>query len=103
MKDWKEIIEHKLELQKNNIASINLEKETVTYSEKVKHNRALKSLTGDEEIVRAFLIDRLVNELHYKPENLETEKEYTIRGGHSKINPRVDVLVKDEQGNPFFS
>jgi type I restriction enzyme M protein len=53
-------------------------------------------------VVRAFLIDRLVNELHYKPENLETEKEYTIKGGHSKINPRVDVLVKDEKGNPFF-
>ncbi|MEI6270004.1 MAG: N-6 DNA methylase [Methylococcaceae bacterium] len=102
MKDWKEIIELKLEQQKNNIAKINLEKETVTYSEKVKHNRALKSLTGDEEVVRAFLIDRLVNELDYKPENLETEKEYTIKGGHSKINPRVDVLVKDEQGNPFF-
>ena len=102
MKDWKEIIEQKLGQQKNNIASINLEKETVTYSEKIKHNRALKSLTGDEEVVRAFLIDRLVNELHYKPENLETEKEYTIKGGHSKINPRVDVLVKDEQASPFF-
>lgn len=102
VKDWKKIIENKLGQQKNNIASINLEKETVIYSEKIKHNRALKSLTGDEEVVRAFLIDRLVNELHYKPENLETEKEYTIKGGHSKINPRVDVLVKDEQGNPFF-
>lgn len=102
MKNWKEIIEHKLELQKNNIASVNLEKETVIYSEKIKHNRSLKTLTGDEEVVRAFLIDRLVNELHYKPENLETEREYTIKGGHSKINPRVDVLVKDEKGNPFF-
>lgn len=102
VKDWKKIVENKLDQQKNNIARINLEKETVIYSEKIKHNRALKSLTGDEEIVRAFLIDRLINELHYKPENLETEKEYTIKGGHSKINPRVDVLVKDEQGNPFF-
>ncbi|MDP2060686.1 MAG: type I restriction enzyme HsdR N-terminal domain-containing protein [Flavobacteriaceae bacterium] len=102
MKTWKEIIEHKLDQQKNNIANINLEKETVNYSEKIKHNRALKSLTGDEEVVRAFLIDRLVNELHYKPENLEIEKEYTIKGGHSKISPRVVVLVKDEKGNPFF-
>lgn len=102
MKTWKEIIEQKLGQQKNKVANINLEKETVNYSEKIKHNRALKSLTGDEEVARAFLIDRLVNELHYKPENLETEKEYTIKGGHSKINPRVDVLVKDEKGNPFF-
>lgn len=102
LKNWQEIIEHKLEQQKNTVASVNFEKETVSYSEKIKHNRDLKSLTGDEEIVRAFLIDRLVNELHYKPENLETEKGYTITGGHSKLNPRVDVLVKDEAGNPFF-
>jgi type I restriction enzyme M protein len=80
LKNWKEIIEDKLGQQKNNIASVNLEKETVIYSEKIKHNRVIKTLTGDEEVVRAFLIDRLVNELHYKPENLETEKEYTIKG-----------------------
>lgn len=102
MENWKEIIEKKLVAQNNKIAEINIEKEMVTYSEKIKHNRNLKSLTGDEEVVRAFLLDRLVNELDYKPENIETEKEYTIKGGHSKINPRIDVIVKDELGNPFF-
>lgn len=102
MKNWKKIINDKLGRQKNSIANVNFEKETVSYSEKIKHNRSLKSLTGDEEVIRAFLIDRLVNELDYKPENLETEKEYTIKGGHSKINPRIDLLVKDEEGNPFF-
>ncbi|MDZ7935154.1 MAG: type I restriction enzyme HsdR N-terminal domain-containing protein [Emticicia sp.] len=79
-----------------------LKKRLFQYSEKIKQNRVLKSLTGDEEIVRAFLIDRLVNELDYKPENLEIEKEYSIKGGHSKLAPRIDVLVKDEKGNPFF-
>ena len=102
MKNWQRIVEAKLEQQKHKVAEISLENETVNYSEKIKHNRNLKALTGDEEIVRAFLIDRLVNELDYKPEYLETEKEYTIKGGHSKINPRVDVLVKDDKGNPFF-
>jgi type I restriction enzyme M protein len=102
MQNWKTIIENKLKQQKNSVVNINLEKDTVSYSEKIKHNRTLKSLTGNEELVRAFLIDRLVNELDYKPENLETEKVYTIRGGHSKINPRIDLLVKDEEGNPFF-
>ena len=62
MKNWQQIIDDKLGQQKNNIANINLEKETVSYSEKIKHNCTLKSLTGDEEIVRAFLIDHLVNE-----------------------------------------
>lgn len=103
MTDSKTIIENKLSKEKNNcIASVNLEKETVSYSEKIKQHRKLKSLTGDEEVVRAFLLDRLVNELDYKPENLEIEKPYTIKGGHTKINPRIDILVKDEIGNPFF-
>jgi type I restriction enzyme M protein len=102
MNNWKNLIEKKLEKQKNSIARINIEKVTVSYSEKVKQNRVLKSLTGDEEIVRAFLIDRLVNELDYKPENIEVEKEYSIKGGHNKLSPRIDILVKDEKGNPFF-
>jgi type I restriction enzyme M protein len=100
--NWTEIVEQKLQKQKNSIAKINIEKVTVSYSEKVKLNRVLKALTGDEEIVRAFLIDRLVNELDYKPENLEIEKEYSVKAGHGKLAPRIDVLVKDEKGNPFF-
>lgn len=102
MKNWTEIVEHKLQKQKNSIAKINIEKVTVSYSEKVKLNRVLKALTGDEEIVRAFLVDRLVNELDYKPENIEIEKEYSVKAGHGKLAPRIDVLVKDEKGNPFF-
>jgi type I restriction enzyme M protein len=102
MKEWTEIVERKLQKQKNNIAKISISKATISYSEKVKQNRVLKALTGDEEIVRAFLIDRLVNELDYKPENLEIEKEYSIKAGHGKLAPRIDVLVKDEKGNPFF-
>lgn len=102
MKEWKELIEQNLHKQKNSVAKINIDKATVQYSEKIKLNRVLKSLTGDEEIVRAFLIDRLVNELDYKPETIEIEKEYSVKAGHGKLSPRIDILVKDEKGNPFF-
>ena len=102
MTNWQTIIQQILNRQKNKVAEINLSKESVSYSEKIKSNRDLKSLTGDEEVVRAFLINRLVNELDYLPQNIETEKEYTIKGGHSKIKPRIDVILKDEKGNPFF-
>ena len=102
MKDWKEIIETILSEQSNSVARINLATETVSYSDKIKHNRTLKALTGDEEIVRAFLIDRLVNELDYKPENLETEKQYTRNIGRRRNTPRIDLLVKDAKDNPFF-
>lgn len=102
MGNWTKIVENKLHEQKNSVAKINIDKATVQYSEKIKQNRVLKSLTGDEEIVRAFLIDRLVNELDYKPENIEIEKEYRITGGHGKLSPRIDIIVKDDKGNPFF-
>ena len=102
MENWKNIVENKLIEQKNSVAKINIDKATVRYSEKVKQNRVLKSLTGDEEIVRSFLIDRLVNELDYKPGNIEIEKDYSIKGGHRKLSPRIDIIVKDDKGNPFF-
>ena len=102
MKKWKQTVEQNLQKQKNSVAKINIDKATVQYSEKIKHHRDLKSLTGDEEIVRAFLIDRLVNELEYKVEDIEIEKEYSIKAGHGKLSPRIDILVKDEKGNPFF-
>ena len=96
MTNFIKIIELKLHNQKNSIAKIHVEKATVFYSEKIKQHRVLKVLTGDEEVVRAFLIDRLVNELDYKPENIEIEKEYSVKAGHGKLAPRIDVLVKDE-------
>lgn len=102
MSDWKSIVEQKLKKQKNKVSIIGLDKASVKYSEKVKQNRTLKALTGDEEIVRAFLIDRLVNELDYKPENIEIEKEYSVKAGHTELLPRIDLIVKDDEGNPFM-
>lgn len=102
MADWKETVENLLNSRQNKVAQISIANKTVDYSEKIKNNRDLKSLTGDEEIVRAFLIDRLINELGYNPIHIETEKEYPSQKGHTKLNPRIDVLLKDDKGNPFF-
>ncbi|MBT7296479.1 N-6 DNA methylase, partial [Candidatus Woesearchaeota archaeon] len=56
---------------------------------------------GDEEIVRAFILAKLVNELGYKIENIEIEKQYDI--GRPKVNkPRIDVIVNDDDGNAFL-
>ena len=49
-----------------------------------------RSITGKEELVRAYLITRLVKELGYKPEDIEIEKEYDI--GRPKVNkPRTTI------------
>ncbi|MBI2552561.1 restriction endonuclease subunit M [Candidatus Uhrbacteria bacterium] len=48
-----------------------------------------------------YLVSKLVNELGYKDENIELEKTYQA-GRPKTIKPRIDVIVKDSKGNPFF-
>ncbi len=73
---------------------------TIDYSDKIK-GWNIKQSRGDEEIVRAFITAKLVNELGYKPENIEFETEYKL--GRPKQNkPRIDVIVRDEKGNAFL-
>lgn len=93
-------IETKVNNQRINAVSINLNAKTINYHKKIKSN--IKTISGDEEVSRAFLIDRLVNELDYLPEHIELEKTYDVKIGRDKKAPRVDVLVKDIDGNPFF-
>ncbi|AIO19249.1 putative type I restriction enzymeP M protein [Candidatus Izimaplasma bacterium HR1] len=75
-------------------------------SKKVKYTSSLKGMKirkyrGDEEVVRSFILAKLVNELGYKTKDIEIEKEYDI--GRPKVNkPRIDVVVKDPKGDPFL-
>jgi type I restriction enzyme M protein len=72
----------------------------VKYSEKIKGWK-INKFKGDEEIVRAYILAKLVNEIGYKPENIEIEKEYDI--GRPKTNkPRIDLIVRDSKGNAFL-
>lgn len=101
MSGWKEDVEFRLKIQKNRVVTINLENKKIEYTEKLKQHRSITTITGDEEVVRAHLINRLVNELDYKPELIELEKEYNI--GRPKVNKaRIDMILKDDEGNPFF-
>ncbi|MDM5270791.1 N-6 DNA methylase [Sulfurovum sp. zt1-1] len=98
---WQERIEDKLQNQKNKVTSINIDRKEIAYNEKIKLHRQIETITGDEEITRAFLIDRLINELDYPAELIELEKEYNI--GRPKVQKaRIDVIVKDKDNKPFF-
>lgn len=71
------------------------------YGANIKKHRDIKSISGDEELVRGYLIAKLVNELGYKEKNIEIEKEYDI--GRPKVNkPRIDVIVRDENSGAFL-
>lgn len=97
-----DLIEEYMKKQKNKVVQDFIVAESkVKYSAEIKQNREIRKLSGDEEIVRAFLLAKLVNELSYKPENIEIEKEYDIV--RPKVNkPRIDVIVRDNEGNAFL-
>jgi len=82
------------------VTTYDFKNKKVKYSKEIKGWKITK-FKGDEEIVRAYILAKLVNELGYKPECIEIEKKYDI--GRPKVNkPRIDVIVRDNKGNAFF-
>lgn len=96
-----EIIKRYLNTQKQKaVEKYDFEKNKVKYSDKIK-GRKIDTFTGEEEIVRSYILAKLVNELGYKLENIEIETEYDI--GRPKVNkPRIDLIVRDSNGNAFL-
>lgn len=82
------------------VSSIDLDKNKITYTGIVQH-QTIKVISGDEEIVRAYILTRLVNELGYSPDRIEIECEYTA-GRAPKLSPRADLIVRDSTGNAFL-
>ncbi len=94
------LIKKYLDAQKTKVVEVfDLENKKIKYLQKIKQYREITKISGDEEIVRAYILTRLVNELGYKPENVGYKK--TKRG--EKLMPnelyRIDesgkVLVDD--------
>lgn len=54
-----------------------------------------------EELVRAYLLTKLVNELGYAPDRIEIEHEYTAGRPHT-ITSRIDIIVRDVNGDAFL-
>lgn len=73
----------------------------IKYSKEIKQHREINTISGEEELVRAYLLTKLANELGYKLSNLEIEKEYEI--GRPKVTkPRIDVIVRNDDGAAFL-
>lgn len=94
-------VKHYLDNQKIKVVEVyDFENKKVKYSEKIRGWK-IDKFRGDEEIVRAYIIAKLVNDLGYPPERLELEKQYDI--GRPKVNkPRIDIIVRDDKGNAFL-
>lgn len=54
-----------------------------------------------EELCRAYLLTKLVNELGYAPDKIEIEHEYTAGRPHT-ITSRIDIIVRDANDDAFL-
>ncbi len=54
-----------------------------------------------EELCRAYLLTKLVNELGYEPDKIEIEHEYTAGRPHTNTS-RIDIIVRDANGDAFL-
>lgn len=99
--DWKELIEQSIKKSKNDLVTLDLSSKSISYSEEIKKHENITSIT-DEEITRAFLINRLINELGYKSRSLEIEKRFGTTGRKSINKGENDVIVYDTTGNTYL-
>jgi type I restriction enzyme M protein len=83
------------------VETYDFDNKKVKYSDKIKGWK-IDKFKGEEEIVRAYILAKLVNELGYKPENIEIEKQYGNVGTPKVIKPRIDIIVRDDSGNAFL-
>lgn len=96
------LVKNYIDLQKIKVVEeFDVKSKNIKYSEEIKWWKIGK-YRWDEEIVRAFLLTKLVNELWYRVENIEIEKEYNVNIWRDNKKPRIDILVKDEHNNPFL-
>lgn len=98
---WKNSVSKFVSDAKNKVVELNLDTKRVNYSGKIKKHRDINKISGDEELVRAFLLSRLVNELGYTADRIELEKEYPA-GRKPVMTPRIDVILRDAKGQAFL-
>lgn len=99
MEKMTELIKKYLDAQTQKIVNVNWAAKTLTYMGIKECQKRTKA--DPEELVRAYLITKLVNECGYLPERIEIEHEYTAGRPHT-ITSRIDIIVRDSKGNAFL-
>ena len=82
------------------VSSIDVANNKLTY-DKIHQGRTINEIPGDEEMSRAFILTRLVNELGYSADRIEIEHEYTAGRPHTNTS-RIDIIVRDSHGDAFL-
>ena len=82
------------------VAKLELDKSKVAY-DGIIQRRTINDCSGDEEMTRAFILTRLVNELGYPAERIEIKRKYTAGRPHTNTS-RIDIIVRDAKGDAFL-
>lgn len=97
--EQKELIREYIEKsQKKIVKKIDVETRSVEYVDELV-GRPRKN--GDEELVRAYILTKLINELGYSVSNIEIEHEYTAGRPHTNTS-RIDIIVRDTKKDAFL-
>lgn len=73
----------------------------IKYNDEIKQHHKINVINGDEEVVRAYILTKLVNELEYPLGRIEIEKNYKAGRPHT-INSRIDIIVRDSSEKAFL-
>lgn len=82
------------------VTNLDLISNKIKYAGITQH-REIIEIQGDEEMSRAFLLTKLVNELGYPMDRIEIEHEYRA-GVAPMLKPRIDIIVRDANGDAFM-
>lgn len=83
------------------VKALDLATNRIEYDKIKQISRVVTDCSDDEEITRAFILTKLVNELGYLPDRIEIEHEY--KSGRPKLTkPRIDIVVRDANGDAFL-
>lgn len=97
----RELIYEYINKQPNKIVKVlDLESKKIEY-QNIILGQTIKEIKGDEEMSRAFLLTKLVNDLGYAPERIEIEHEYTAGRPHTNTS-RIDIIVRNANDDAFL-
>jgi type I restriction enzyme M protein len=88
------------ELKNSKAVEVDYDNHKIKYSKELSLERSIEKITGDEELVRAYLVHKL-SKFDYLRKNIVIEREYSA-GRPKSIAPRIDLILKENEETSFY-
>ena len=84
----------------SSLVEIDVADKKIKYNSEIIQHRTISKLT-DEELVRSYIVTKLVKELRYSPNKIELEVPIKIGKRRKFTESRIDILVRKDE-KPFM-